>query len=143
MEVTGAVVAAVGSLVEGAEDMLSFVDKQVMRDYDAMQQTGFQYSDDARYVEELVTDLSATTEQLLASIQSMLSAIGEVKRHRRDDGRHERRGRRSRQHCIRRGADHCPVRQHCSGDGADPQRRGRASGHGIAFQSLMLLRAPA
>ncbi|MNB83219.1 Methyl-accepting chemotaxis protein PctC [compost metagenome] len=78
MEVTGAVVAAVGSLVEGAEDMLSFVDKQVMRDYDTMQQTGFQYSDDARYVEELVTDLSATTEQLLASIQSMLSAIGET-----------------------------------------------------------------
>lgn len=78
MQVTGSVVTAVGSLVEGAEDILQFVDKQVLRDYDAMQQTGSQYSDDAKYVEDLVTDFSATTEELLASIQNMLSAISET-----------------------------------------------------------------
>ncbi|NGM83991.1 methyl-accepting chemotaxis protein [Paenibacillus sp. 7124] len=78
MQVTGSVVTAVGSLVEGAEDMLQFMDKQVLRDYDAMQQTGSQYSDDAKYVEDLVTDFSATTEELLASIQNMLSAISET-----------------------------------------------------------------
>ncbi|NJJ40513.1 methyl-accepting chemotaxis protein [Paenibacillus apii] len=78
MQVTGSVVTAVGSLVEGAEDILQFMDKQVLRDYDAMQQTGSQYSDDAKYVEDLVTDFSATTEELLASIQNMLSAISET-----------------------------------------------------------------
>ncbi len=58
--------------------MLRFMDNQVLRDYDSMQETGQRYSEDARYIEELVTDFSATSEQLLASIQSILTAIGET-----------------------------------------------------------------
>lgn len=76
--VTESVVGAVEGLVEGAERMLRFMDNQVLRDYDSMQETGQRYSEDARYIEELVTDFSATSEQLLASIQSMLTAIGET-----------------------------------------------------------------
>ncbi|GGF96696.1 methyl-accepting chemotaxis protein [Paenibacillus albidus] len=78
-EVTQSVIGAVASLVEGAESMLRFVDGQVLKDYELMQETGLQYSRDAAYVEDLVTDLSATSEQLLASIQNMLSAIGETR----------------------------------------------------------------
>lgn len=75
--VTEAVVQAVSGLVEGAEGMLNFMGRQVLKDYDAMQETGSRYSEDAKYIEELVTDFSATSEQLLASIRSMLTAIGE------------------------------------------------------------------
>ncbi|WP_151736698.1 methyl-accepting chemotaxis protein ['Paenibacillus yunnanensis' Narsing Rao et al. 2020] len=77
-EVTAAVVAAVSGLVEGAEGILRFIDGQVRPDYDAMQRTGEQYSEDAKYVDELVTDFSRASEQLLASIQSMLTAISET-----------------------------------------------------------------
>jgi len=77
-EVTHSVVGAVANLVEGAENMLRFVDQQVLKDYDAMQETGRQYSEDAKYVEDLVTDFSATSKELLGSIQNMLSAIGET-----------------------------------------------------------------
>jgi methyl-accepting chemotaxis protein len=77
-DVTEAVVGAVSKLVAGAESMLRFMDSQVLKDYDSMQETGQQYSEDARYIDELVTDFSATSEQLLASIQSMLTAIGET-----------------------------------------------------------------
>ncbi|MEK3875139.1 methyl-accepting chemotaxis protein [Paenibacillus sp. FSL M7-0420] len=76
--VTGAVVQAVSNLVEAAESMLGFMDSQVKKDYDAMQETGERYSEDARYIEELVTDFSATSEELLTSIQSMLTAISET-----------------------------------------------------------------
>ncbi|WP_342564193.1 methyl-accepting chemotaxis protein [Paenibacillus sp. FSL R7-0345] len=76
--VTESVVGAVAKLIEGAESMLHFMDGQVRRDYDSMEETGQRYSEDARYIEELVTDFSATSEQLLASIQSMLTAIGET-----------------------------------------------------------------
>ncbi|MEK5034816.1 methyl-accepting chemotaxis protein [Paenibacillus sp. FSL R7-0302] len=76
--VTGAVIEAVSNLVEAAESMLGFMDSQVKMDYDAMQETGERYSEDARYIEELVTDFSATSEELLASIQSMLTAISET-----------------------------------------------------------------
>jgi methyl-accepting chemotaxis protein len=77
-EVTQSVVGAVANLVEGAESILRFVDQQVLKDYDAMQETGRQYSEDAKYVEDLVTDFSATSEELLASIQNMLNAISET-----------------------------------------------------------------
>ncbi|KAI7261021.1 hypothetical protein KC345_g9919, partial [Hortaea werneckii] len=50
----------------------------VLKDYDAMQETGERYSEDARYIDELVTDFSATSEELLASIQSMMTAISET-----------------------------------------------------------------
>ncbi|WP_052429311.1 methyl-accepting chemotaxis protein [Paenibacillus borealis] len=76
--VTEAVVQAVSNLIEGAENMLRFMDRQVLKDYDAMQETGELYSEDAKYIDELVTDFSATSEELLASIQSMLTAISET-----------------------------------------------------------------
>lgn len=76
--VTGLVMSAVGNLVDGAESVLHFVDQQVLKDYDMMEQTGSRYSEDAKYIEDLVTDFSATSEELLASIQSMLTAIGET-----------------------------------------------------------------
>ncbi|WP_379136645.1 methyl-accepting chemotaxis protein [Paenibacillus sp. sgz500958] len=76
--VTNSVIGAVANLVEGAESVLAFVDRQVLKDYDSMQETGRQYSEDAKYVEDLVTDFSATSEELLASIQNMLNAIGET-----------------------------------------------------------------
>ncbi len=76
--VTESVVSAVSNLVEGAESMLQFMDRQVLKDYDTMQETGLRYSEDAKFVEDLVTDFSATSQQLLASIQSMLSAISET-----------------------------------------------------------------
>lgn len=77
-EATDAVVKAVAGLVEGAESMLHFVDRQVLKDYDSMQETGRRYSEDARYINDLVTDFSATSEQLLGSIRSMLTAINET-----------------------------------------------------------------
>jgi methyl-accepting chemotaxis protein len=76
--VTEAVVQAVSNLVEGAESMLRFMDSQVLKDYDALQETGERYSEDAQYIDELVTDFSATSEELLASIQNMLTAISET-----------------------------------------------------------------
>lgn len=76
--VTSLVMSAVGNLVDSAESVLYFVDQQVLKDYDMMEQTGSRYSEDAKYIEDLVTDFSATSEQLLASIQGMLTAIGET-----------------------------------------------------------------
>lgn len=76
--VNGSVVHAVANLTGAAERMLGFMDRQVLKDYDAMQETGERYSEDARYIDELVTDFSATSEELLASIQTMLTAISET-----------------------------------------------------------------
>jgi len=76
--ITKTVVTAVANLSSSAEDVLEFIDKQVLKDYDTLVKIGDQYNKDAEFVDELVTDFSATSEQLTASIQEMIKSIGQV-----------------------------------------------------------------
>lgn len=76
--ITKTVVTAVKNLSDHSRQVLDFIDKQVIKDYETLVETGEQYSTDAEYVSELVTDFSATSEELMASIQNMLKAIDEV-----------------------------------------------------------------
>lgn len=76
--VTKLVVTSVESLIKSSEKALHFIDQTVINDYKAMVGIGEQYHKDAESIKDLVTDLSATTEELTASIQSMSKAINEV-----------------------------------------------------------------
>ncbi|MGB8451756.1 MAG: methyl-accepting chemotaxis protein [Anaerocolumna sp.] len=76
--ITKTVIESVENLVLNSKNILDFIDRQVIKDYQDMVLTGDQYSKDAAFVDELVTDLSATTEQLDASIQNMAIAISEI-----------------------------------------------------------------
>lgn len=76
--VTKLVVSSVESLTRSSEKALSFIDSTVIGDYKEMVDTGEQYHKDAEAIQDLVTDFSATAQQLLASIQAMTKAINEV-----------------------------------------------------------------
>lgn len=76
--ITNLVIGSVDNLAESSESILEFVDKQVIRDYDAHAVAGEQYSEDAEFVERLVTDFSATAEQLLSAIQNIIDSINGV-----------------------------------------------------------------
>lgn len=75
---TKTVLESVKNLSDSANDLLTFVSEDVNRDYDTMLESAEQYSNDANTVGELVSDLSATTEELLASIHNMMEAINEI-----------------------------------------------------------------
>ncbi len=77
---TKVVISAVNALTESSNQALGFMNSQVMKDYELFVQTGENYSEDADFVNALVTDLSATTEEISGSIQNMLQAIHEVTR---------------------------------------------------------------
>ncbi len=77
-DVTKLVVSSVQSLTENSEKALSFIDTTVINDYNSLVRIGEQYYSDAESIQDLVTDFSATAEELLASIQSMTRAINEV-----------------------------------------------------------------
>jgi len=77
-EVTKTVVTSVTNLSTSSQDVLNFIDKQVLKDYHTFVEIGEQYNKDAEFVDELVTDFSATAEQLSASTQDMIKTIGEV-----------------------------------------------------------------
>lgn len=76
--VTKLVVSSVKNLTENSEKALNFIDTKVIEDYNSMVSTGEQYYQDAEAIQTLVTDFSATAEELSASIQNIIRAINEV-----------------------------------------------------------------
>ncbi len=76
--VTGTVVGAVDHLVKSSENILTFIDQRVIKDYDNQVETGEQYDQDAQYVDGMMVDFSVTSRQLLTSISNLMKAIHEV-----------------------------------------------------------------
>ncbi|MDP4180261.1 MAG: methyl-accepting chemotaxis protein [Bacillota bacterium] len=76
--VTKIVVQAVDGLVNSSNEILSFIDQKVSGDYKSQLDTADKYSNDADYVENLVMDFHATSEQLLFSIESIVKTINQV-----------------------------------------------------------------
>ena len=77
-EVTRNVVAAVDNLADGAKKLLEFVGTDVVKSFSGFLTMADNYSGDAESVDSLVTDFSASSQQLLTSINGVMDAIGEV-----------------------------------------------------------------
>jgi len=77
-KVTKNVILSVENLSQSSEEILGFIDKTVISDYASMVDISDQYNRDAELINSIVTDFSATSEQLSASIQNMVKAINEV-----------------------------------------------------------------
>lgn len=77
-KVTKLVIESVQALSESAGHVLEFLENRVVKDYDTLVITGEQYNKDAQLLNDIVTNLSATTEQLSAAIQSMSEVINSV-----------------------------------------------------------------
>lgn len=72
------VIASVKDLSESSNEIMNFMDTTVRKDYESLKHTGEQYSFDADFVNDLITDFSATSEELAASIDAVITAINEV-----------------------------------------------------------------
>lgn len=79
-EVTESVTTAVNNLAGDSAKLLEFVGTDIIRNLEEFRSMADSYNNDAGAVDELVTDFSASSEQLLASINGILEAIGEVSR---------------------------------------------------------------
>lgn len=77
-EITSVVFSIVDNLSQSAGNILEFIDKKVVNDYEMLVRTSEQYSSDAESVDDMVIELSSTSEQLLASMQNMMTAINEI-----------------------------------------------------------------
>ncbi len=77
-QVTESVTLAVGNLTTDSNRLLQFVEKDVSESFESFGKLADAYSQDASYMDNLVTDFSATSEQLLASIESVVNTISGV-----------------------------------------------------------------
>lgn len=76
--ITAKVTGSVNNLSDSSNKLLTFMSTEVNSDYKAMLNVADKYSEDARFVDELVTEFSSTSEELLASIQDVVRTIDGV-----------------------------------------------------------------
>ena len=76
--ITKQAISSVENLAQSSEQVLDFIQTQVINDYISMVDTGEQFYKDANHINLLVADFSATSEELLASILNLSQAIDEI-----------------------------------------------------------------
>lgn len=76
--ITKEVISSVDNLATGSNSLLNFIDQKVIPDYDLLENTGVQYREDATCVDDLVTDFSATSQELLASMKEIVKTINQI-----------------------------------------------------------------
>lgn len=77
-QVTQKVTGAVQNLADDSSRLLNFVAKDVSKSFHQFTDIADAYNQDAADVDEMVTDFSAISEELLASIEGVLQSINDV-----------------------------------------------------------------
>lgn len=77
-EVTTGVTSSVERLSRDAVKLLEFVSTDILATFDMFDNISDSYKNDAGFVDELVTDFSATSQELLASIENVLKSIEDI-----------------------------------------------------------------
>lgn len=83
-KVTLQVNESVRSLAEDAQQLLSFIDNQVMESIELFETIANDYNEDAGEIDSLVTDFSAISEELLASINNITDTLDGISRAARE-----------------------------------------------------------
>lgn len=76
--VTERVNSAVGNLANDSNRLLDFVNNEIVHSFDLFEDMADAYNQDASHVNDLVSDFSAISEELLASISGVIEAINGI-----------------------------------------------------------------
>jgi methyl-accepting chemotaxis protein len=74
-KVTETVISSVSNLSNGSIEILDFIDTKVVKNYEALVETGDQYSDDANFINCLVGDFSSSASELAHSIETIVKTM--------------------------------------------------------------------
>jgi len=77
-EVTKDILMAVQNLSSNSNVVLSFIDEKVLNDYEYLVEASEKYSKNSFSIKDIIIDFSATSEELMASVQDMSKAINEI-----------------------------------------------------------------
>ena len=85
---TGQVMGAMEALSKGAFDLLHFIDEDIRKDYEQMDETAVQYKEDAEFFHRTAKGSTKSSEELLSSVRNMNQSMDEIGRatHESADG---------------------------------------------------------
>ncbi len=72
------VYSSVGHMKENSEAILTFVDKNVLADYEKLTLVSEQYNNDAKYINNLISEFQLSADQLDVAVSSITTAMNEV-----------------------------------------------------------------
>lgn len=72
------VIDSVKSLSRKSSDIISFLDETVLKDYDELENMAQSYQEDATYYSEISSNLGASSEELSASVQNIVSMVNSI-----------------------------------------------------------------
>lgn len=74
-DVTQRVTGSVDNLLTSSNSLLNFMSTDVENDYNTMLNVAKTYSEDASFIDEIIAEFSSTSEELLASVNTILISI--------------------------------------------------------------------
>lgn len=77
-DVTKQVENSVNNLASSSKKLLEFISEDVNNDYVFMQDISIKYNDDALFMNELVNSFNKTSEELLASVNNVLTLVDSI-----------------------------------------------------------------
>ncbi|NMA68831.1 MAG: methyl-accepting chemotaxis protein, partial [Desulfitobacterium sp.] len=77
-EVTEVILQAVNELTSSSMEIMNFMDQKVLQDYENLVNIGDEYSANSNAISDIVIDFSSTSEEILASMESMVQAINQI-----------------------------------------------------------------
>src|SRR5690606_26553025 len=76
--VTNTIISSVNLLVDNTSHLSEFLEKNVISDYDMLVDAVKQYKDDGALLNSILSDLSANSEELTASVNQAVTSINEI-----------------------------------------------------------------
>jgi len=77
-EVTNQVLSVVNDLSASSREVMEFIDRKVLSDYENLVETSERYNEHSKVINDIVLDFSSTSQELLASMQNMVYAINQI-----------------------------------------------------------------
>lgn len=74
----GAILGSIENMTASSGKLLDFIENRVMADYDRLVASGEQYSRQSGDISDLITDFSAVSQELLASVHNLSKGINEI-----------------------------------------------------------------
>lgn len=76
--ITDIVLEVVNNLSSSSKELLSFINNQIVKDYDKFVITGEQYNNDAELMNELMVYFSLVSEELTVSMNTAIESVGSI-----------------------------------------------------------------
>lgn len=76
--ISSVIINTVQNLVVTSEEMVKFINTQVISDYDMIVKTGEYYSEDARMVSDMTNDFSEKSNEIMASISTVADSVNQI-----------------------------------------------------------------